>query len=349
MPNDSTMRAAVRHRYGPPENLRVEKVPKPTPQKNELLVRVHAASVNLGDWELLTAKPLYITILASIFGGKARTSAPAPADSESTPRFKILTPKFKILGYDVAGQVEAVGEDVTRYQPGDEIFGQTSFGAFAEYVCVSADAALAIKPAGMSFEQAAAIPEACFIALTALVDKADLQPEQTVLINGAGGGAGSCAVQLAKHYGAEVTGVDNTGKLDFMRSVGADHVIDYTAEDFTQNGEQYDIILDLAAYRSVLQSRKSLKPGGIYLMAGGSGTAFAQSAFLGPVLSRTGEDRVALLMASGNSEKLTLMAELFEAGRITPSIERCYPLAETGEAIKSLGEKRSLGKVIVNP
>ncbi|MFV1990828.1 MAG: NAD(P)-dependent alcohol dehydrogenase [Acidimicrobiales bacterium] len=343
------MKASVRHAYGPREVLHVEEVKRPAPRDDELLVRIHAASVNLGDWELLTAKPLYITILANIFGPKPRNRPVSPDNDDTTTRRKLLAPKYKVLGTDFAGLVEAVGKDVTRYQAGDEVFGQVTFGAFSEYACVSEDADLALKPATMSFEIAAATPEASFIALTALRDKADLRAGQTVLINGAGGGAGSCAVRLAKHYGAEVTGVDNTEKLDFMRSIGADHVIDFTAEDFTQNGERYDVILDLAAYRSVFQSRRSLKPGGIYLMAGGSGKTFAQSLLFGPLLSRAGQSKIAFLMANSSSDKLALMAELFEAGTIIPTIDRSYPLTQAGAAIQRLGEKQSLGKVIVTP
>jgi NADPH:quinone reductase-like Zn-dependent oxidoreductase len=207
----------------------------------------------------------------------------------------LFEPKYKILGSDVAGRVEAVGRSVTQFQPGDEVFGDcgiAGFGAFAEYVCVPERAVLVRKPASMTFEQAAAIPQAAFIALNGLRDRAQVQPGQRVLINGAGGGAGTFAVQIARSYGAEVTGVDGPSKLEMLRSIGADHVIDYTREDFTRNGQRYDAIVDLAAYRTVLESRRSLTPNGIYLMAGGSGTALWQSAFLGPLISMTGNGRV---------------------------------------------------------
>jgi NADPH:quinone reductase-like Zn-dependent oxidoreductase len=241
---------------------------------------------------------------------------------------------------------------VTQFQPGDEVFGDcgiSGFGAFAEYVCVPEKAALVPKPARMTFEQAAAIPQASFIALQGLRDKAQVQPGQKVLINGAGGGAGTFAVQIAKWYGAEVTGVDGPSKLEMLRSIGADHVIDYTRENFTQNGQRYDVILDLAAYRTVFESRRSLTPSGIYLMAGGSGTATWQSAFLGLLISKTGHRRVVFLLAGWSREDLTLMTELFEAGKVVPVIDGCYPLSEAGEALRRVGEKRSKGKVIITP
>ena len=341
------MKAAVRHEYGPPDVLKVEEVSKPTPRDDEVLIRVHAASVNLGDWEILTGDPLYITVLARMLGPKPRRDVVSSARKGG-----LFKPKYKILGTDIAGRVEAVGQSVTQFQPGDEVFGDCSiggFGAFAEYVCVPEKAALVPKPASMTFEQAAAIPQAAFIALQGLRDKGQVQPGQKVLINGAGGGAGTFAVQIAKSYGAEVTGVDGPSKLEMLRSIGADHVIDYTREDFTQNGQRYDVILDMAAYRTVFESRRSLTPNGIYLMAGGSGTATWQSAFLGPLISKTGNGRVAFLLAESSREDLTLITELFEAGKVVPVIDGCYPLSEAGEALRRLGEKRSKGKVIITP
>ncbi len=347
------MKAAVRHEYGPPEVLNVEEVQTPTPADDEVLVRVHAASVNLGDWEVLTAKPLYITVLARIFGPRPRHKVVSLNDGgASARRGGLLKPRYKILGTDLAGRVESVGKDVTQFQPGDEVFGDcgmSGFGAFAEYVCVPEKAALVPKPDSMTFEQAAAVPQAAFIALQGIRDKGQVQPGQKVLINGAGGGAGTFAVQIAKSYGAEVTGVDGPGKLEMLRSIGADHVIDYTRQDFTENGRRYDVILDLAAYRSVFRSRRSLAPGGIYLMVGGSGTALWQSVFLGPLVSRIGNRRVAFLLAESSREDLTHMTELFEAGTVVPVIDGCYPLGETGEALRRLGDKHSKGKVIITP
>ena len=348
------MKAAVLREYGPPEVLRVEEVRTPTPADDEVLIRVHAASVNLGDWELLTADPLYITMLATLFTRKPRhdVGSPTAGDAPARPAGRLFKPKFKILGSDIAGRVEALGRNVTQFQLGDEIFGDCSiggFGAFAEYVCVPAKAALVPKPAGMSFEQAAAIPQAAFIALQGLRDKARVQPGQRVLINGAGGGAGTFAVQIAKMYGAEVTGVDGPSKLGLLRSIGAGHVIDYTREDFTANGQRYDVILDMAAFRTVFESRRSLTPNGIYLMAGGSWTALWQAAFLGPLISTTGNGRVMLLLAASKRNDLILMTELFEAGKVVPVIDACYPLHEAAEALRRIGQKQSKGKVVITP
>ncbi len=241
------MKAIVQHKYGSPDVLKIEEVELPTPTDNEVLIKVHAVSVNLSDWEGLRGKPLYARI-----GG-------------------LLKPKNKILGSDIAGQVETVGRNVTQFQPGDEVFGLMwgYRGGFAEYAC-TAEKALALKPVGMTFEEAATIPQAAVIALQGIRDKGQVQSGQNVLINGAGGGAGSFAVQLAKYYGAEVTAVDNTEKLDFMRSLGAGHVIDYTREDFTKNGKQYDMILDVIAHRSVFAYKRALGPNGSYFMVGGS-------------------------------------------------------------------------------
>jgi NADPH:quinone reductase-like Zn-dependent oxidoreductase len=342
---EPVMKAAVRHEYGPPEILRIEEVPTPIPRDDELLIRVHAASVNLGDWELLTGKPLHLSVIAQLF-------APGPRHTIASPKRRLFKPKHKILGSDVAGRVDQVGRSVTRYGIGQELFGDcgsAGMGGFAEYVCVPATAALATKPASMTFEEAAAFPQAAFIAITAIRDKARVGAKQKVLINGAGGGAGTLAVQLAKHYGAEVTGVDGPSKLELLRSIDADHVIDYTREEYTANGQRYDVILDLAAHRTVFESRRSLKPNGLYMMAGGSWTALWESAFLGPFLSRGGKGRVGLLAAGWKTEHLTYTGELFEEGKLRPVIDRCYPLEQVGEALRRVGEKQSLGKVIVRP
>lgn len=352
--NEPTMKASIRHAYGGPEVLNLEEIQKPTPLDDELLIRVHAASVNLGDWELLTAEPRYITVLATLFTRKPRHEVISLSKGKASARKRggFFKPKFKILGSDIAGRVEAVGRNVTQFQLGDEVFGdcaESGFGAFAEYVCVPEKTVLARKPASMSFEQAAAIPQASFIAVQGLRDLAKVQPRQKVLINGAGGGAGTFAVQIAKMYGAEVTGVDGPSKLEMLRAIGADHVIDYTKEDFTQDGQRYDVILDMAAYRSVFESRRALTRSGVYLMTGGSGTALWQSAFLGPIISQTGNGRVKLLLADSRREDLVFMTELFEAGKVAPVIDRCYSLKDAGEALRRVGEKQSQGKVIITP
>jgi NADPH:quinone reductase-like Zn-dependent oxidoreductase len=342
------MKAVVRQKYGPPEVLKLEDVATPAPADDEILIRVVAASINLGDWELLTGRPRFISVLAHLFSREQQYEF--ASTSVTAGKGGIFPPKAKILGTDVAGHVEAVGKNVTRFQVGDEIFGMAEgFGAFAEYVCVSATVPMVNKPASMSFEQAAALPQATHIALQAIRDKAQVQSDQTVLINGAGGGAGTLAVQLAKMYGAKVTGVDGPTKLDMLRSIGADHVIDYTQVDFNRNGERYDAILDMAAYRNVFKSRRSLTTSGIYLMGGGSGTATWQSALLGPVISTLGSRRVVFLLAESRREDLIHIGELFEAGKVTLVIDRSYPLCDAGEALRRVGEKQGIGKVIIVP
>ncbi len=342
------MKAAVRQVYGPPEVIKLEEVTTPAPGDDEILIRVAAASINLGDWELLTGRPLFISILAHLFTRSQRYEF-APT-SVTAGKGGFFAPKAKILGTDLAGRVEAVGNDVTRFRVGDEVFGMAdAFGAFAEYVCVSGKAPIVHKPASMSFEQAAALPQATHIALQGIRDKAQVQPGQSVLVNGAGGGAGTLAVQLAKLYGAEVTGVDGPTKLDMLQSIGADHVIDYTQQDFNRNGKRYDVILDMAAYRSVFESRRSLTSSGIYLMGGGSGTATWQSALLGPVISKLGNGRVAFLLAESRPEDLLDLGELFEAGKVAPVIDRSYPLRDAGEALRRVGEGQGIGKVMIIP
>ncbi len=344
------MKAIVRHKYGSPDVLKLEEIQKPTPWDDEILVRVHAASTNLGDWELLRADPLFIAVMASVLGPRPRHPVSSINDGAAASRPNgggLLKPKYKILGCDIAGRVEAVGRNVTQFQPGDEVFGMCAFGAFAEYVCVAEPAALALKPASMTFEEAAALPQAAFIALQGLCDKGQVQPGQKVLINGAGGGAGTLAVQIAKSLGAEVTGVDNTKKLDMMRSIGADQVIDYTREDFTQNGQRYDLIFDLAAHRSIFDCKRALSPKGIYVVAGGSMAPTFQAMFLGPWLSMTGSQKVIFLMAESNTEDLVRMTELLEAGKVEPVIDRRYPLGEVPQALQYMGEGHALGKVVI--
>ena len=243
------MKAIVYTKYGPPDVLQLKEVQKPTPKDDEVLIKIHATSLNASDWEILRGKPAY----ARIFG--------------------LLKPKIRILGSDIAGRVEAVGGNVTLFQPGDDVFGDTfgSFGGFAEYVCAREDK-LMPKPATMTFEQAAALPQAGVLALQGLRDKGQIQPGQKVLINGAGGSCGTFAIQLAKMFGAHVTGIDRTSKLDMMRLIGADHVIDYTREDFAQaqSEQRYDLILDFMAYRSMFDHMRVLGPTGRCVVVGGS-------------------------------------------------------------------------------
>ena len=318
------MKAVVYTQYGPPGVLGLKEVTKPIPRDDEVLVKVRAVSVNRSDWEGLRGEPLYARM-----GG-------------------LLRPRQQILGSDVAGRVEMAGRNVRRLQPGDEVFGDIlpRLGGFAEYVCAR-ESAFALKPAGMTFEEAAAIPQAAVIALQGIRDKGRVQPGQKVLISGAGGGAGTFAVQLAKLYGAEVTGVDNSGKLDFMRSLGADHVIDYAREDFTKNGERYDLILDVVAHRSVFAYRRALRPNGSYFLAGGSVATIFQILLLGPWIRATTGKRIRILAVQPNTEDVDLIKELIEAGKVTPVIDRTYPLSEVPEAIGYVGEGHARGKVVI--
>lgn len=319
------MKAIVFTKYGPPDVLQLKEVEKPTPKDDEVLVKVHAASVNSYDWELLRG-----TFFSRLF-------------------FGLLKPKIKILGVDIAGRVEAVGRNVKQFQPSDEVFGDISacgWGGFAEYVCASENA-LALKSASMTFEQVAAVPQAAVLALQGLRDKGQIQPGQKVLINGGGGGVGTFAVQIAKSFGADVTGVDSTKKLDMMRSIGADLVIDYTQEDFTKNGQRYDLILNVAAYGSIFDYRRALSPKGIYVMTGGSVARIFQTGLLGPWISMTGSKKMGSLMHKPNNRDLVFMNELLEAGKITPVIDRRYPLSEVAEALRYFGEGHAQGKVVI--
>jgi len=318
------MKAIVYTKYGPPEALQLKEVAKPTPKDDEVLIKVRAVSVNRSDWEGLRGKPLYARI-----GG-------------------LLRPRQQILGSDIAGRVELAGRNVSRFQLGDEVFGDIlpRLGGFAEYVCARENA-LTLKPASMTFEQVAAIPQGAVIALQGIRDKAQVQPGQKVLINGAGGGAGTFAMQLAKLYGAEVTGVDNTGKLDFMRSLGADHVIDHTREDFTKNGEQYDLILDIVAHRSVFAYKRALRSNGSYFLAGGSVATMLQILLVGPWIRRTTGKKIRILAVRPNIEDVDFMKDLIEAGKVMPAIDKTYPLSEVPEAIGYVGEGQAQGKVVI--
>jgi len=318
------MKAIVYERYGQPDVLQLQEVAKPTPKDNEVLVRVHAASVNDWDWGLLRGTPF----MSRLF-------------------FGLLKPKNKILGCDIAGRVEAVGNNVKQFQPGDEVFGDISggsWGGFAEYVCARENA-LALKPANMTFEEAAAVPQAAVLALQGLL-KGQIQKGQKVLINGAGGGAGSFAVQIAKSFGAEVTGVDSTEKLDTMRSIGADEVIDYTREDFTKNGQRYDLILDMAAHHSIFDYRRALSRKGVYVVEGGSMARVFLVLILGPLIAMTESKKMGLLAHKPNKD-LASMIELFEAGKVEPVIDKRYPLSEVAEALRYFGEGHAKGKIVI--
>lgn len=315
------MRAVTHSRYGPPEVIELKEVPKPVPADDEILVRVHAASVNRSDWEALTGRPLY-----------ARMNG-------------LLRPRRQVLGSDVAGRVEAAGRNHTDFSPGDEVFGEMESysGGFAEYVCTNGRH-WARKPAGMTFEEAASIPQAAVIALQGL---RGVQRGQSVLINGGGGGTGTFAIQLARSYGAEVTAVDHGSKFDFMRALGAAEVIDYTREDFTNGGRQYDRILDVVADRSAFAYARALKPGGTYLAAGGSAATLLQMVVLGPWFRRNGRRNVRVLVVRRNRDDLLHAARLCESRNLTPAIDRVYPLSEAAEALRRLGSGEVRGKIVI--
>ncbi len=321
------MKAIVFTRYGSPDGLKLKEIPKPTPKDDELLIRVHASSINSWDWEFLNGKPFINRLM-----------------------FGLLRPKpaKQVLGADIAGTVEAVGEGVTRFQPGDEVFGDlwSNWGGFAEYACAH-ETALDLRPANSTFEEAAAVPQAGVLALQGLRKAGQIQPGQKVLINGAGGGVGTFAVQLAKLSGAEVTGVDASHKLNVVRSVGADHVIDYTQNDFTESGERYDLIVDCQNFRSMIDNRRALRPGGTYAMIGGSIPRVYQLWFLSLIASFTHEDRRLRLVAGGPNKGLADLKELVEAGKLVSIIDRTYQLSEVSEALRYFGQGRHKGKIVI--
>jgi NADPH:quinone reductase-like Zn-dependent oxidoreductase len=301
------MKAIIYTQYGSPDVLQFKEVEKPVPKSHEVLVKIQAASINSWDWDLLKGKPLLYRLL-----------------------FGVFKPKYPILGADIAGRVEAVGKNVTQFQPGDDVFGDLSggnWGGFAQYVCAPSQA-LATKSARMTFDEAAAVPQAAVLALQGLRDKGPIQKGQKVLIKGAGGGMGTFAIQMAKSFGAEVTGVDSTKKLDLMRSLGADYVIDYTREDFTKNGQRYDLILDVVAHRSMFDYQRVLSPNGHYVMVGGSLSRIFQLLFLRPWFTVAGSGKMSLLMHKLNQKDLDEITALFESGHVVPVIDRRYPLNE---------------------
>jgi NADPH:quinone reductase-like Zn-dependent oxidoreductase len=320
------MKAIVFTKYGPPDVLHLKEVEKPAPKDSQVLVKIHAASVNAADWHLLRVDPFVVRLY-----------------------FGLLKPKNTILGADISGLVEAVGRNVKHFQPGDEVFGdifRSGFGGFAEYVCACEDA-LVLKPANISFEEAAAVPVAAITALQGLRDKGHIQPGQKVLINGASGGVGTFAVQIAKSFGAEVTAVCSTRNLDMARSIGADRVIDYTKEDFTKNEQRYDLILAANGYHSISDYKRALSPKGIYVMAGGSGAQMFQAIFLGPWMSMAGGKKMGSLTAKSNQKDLIFIKELLEAGKVKPVIDRRYPLSEVAQALRYLEEGHARGKVVI--
>jgi NADPH:quinone reductase-like Zn-dependent oxidoreductase len=316
------MKAIVYYNYGSPDVLKCEEIEKPTPGDNEVLIRVRAASVNPLDWRFMRGTPYLVRIGAGL-----------------------RKPKVTRLGVDVAGKVEAVGRNVTQFKPVDEVFGSCR-GAFAEYVCAIEDK-LALKPANLSFEDAAAVPVAAISALQGLRDKGRIQRGHKVLVDGASGGVGTFAVQIAKSFGAEVTAVCSTRNVDTAQSIGADQVIDYTQEDFTKNGLRYDLIIAANAYHSIFDYKRALGPKGIYVMAGGGGAQILQAMLLGPLLSLIGSKKMCLFSAKINKKDLALLRDLLEAGKVVPVIDRRYPLSDVAEALRYIEEGHAQGKVVI--
>jgi NADPH:quinone reductase-like Zn-dependent oxidoreductase len=324
------MKAVVYTEYGPPDVLQIKEIEKPAPKDNEVLVKVRAASVNPFDWHMIRGSPYLMRVMM------------AGARKPKEPR----------VGVDCAGTVEIVGQEVTQFKPGDDVFGGKS-GAFAEYLCVPADGGVALKPANVTFQQAAGVQVAGCTALQALRDKGKVQPGQKVLINGASGGVGTFAVQIAKSMGAHVTGVCSSRNVDLVRSLGADHVIDYTNEDFTKNDERYDVIIDNVGTQPLSGFRQILKPKGIYVMIGGGGPD--EGGLIGPLgrpikallTSLFISQKMGMMMAKVSQTDLNLLADLMRSGKVTPVIDRTYPLSEVREAVRYLETGRARGKVIV--
>jgi len=328
------MKAVIFHKYEDLDSLELIELEKPIPRDNEVLIKVHASSINSWDGDILKGTPL-----ANRF------------------QFGLFKPKKKVLGFDVAGHVEEVGGKVKQLKAGDEVFGDIStsgMGAMAEYVCAP-EKVLAIKPAGMTFKEAAALPHTGVLALQGLRDKGHIQEGQKVLINGAGGGSGTFGVQIAKLFGAEVTCVDREMKFDMLRSLGTDHVFDYTMEDFTRKGQVYDLILDVVTYLSIRDYKRILSPGGIYVMLGGGDYAkVTQVFFLGPLITMTQRlfrgkagKKMGVLMHKPNKKDLNTLRELFEAGKVSPVIDKTYTLSEVTEAFRYYGEGLAQGKVVI--
>lgn len=317
------MKAIVFRKYGSPDVLESAEVEKPTPRDDQVLVRVLAASLN--DWD------------CGALHGK---------DFVNRLIFGLIRPKKQILGSDIAGRVEAVGKGVLRFRPGDEVFGDLSgdWGGFAQFVCAR-ETALALKPPGMTFEQAAAIPQAAMLAVQGLRDVGRIRQGQRLLINGAGGGVGTFAIQIARLYGAEITAVDSAEKLEMLRSMGAAHVIDYTQQDFTRNGERYDLILDVKTARSIFDCARALGPSGVYVTVGGSMPRLLQALFVGPWISMTQGKNIRVVVLKANKD-LAYMAKLFEAGKIAPVIDGPYKLSEVRDTFRRFGEGRHKGKVV---
>ncbi|MFK7804561.1 MAG: NAD(P)-dependent alcohol dehydrogenase [Anaerolineae bacterium] len=321
------MKAIEYTTYGPTDVLQMVETEKPTPQDNEVLVRICAAGANAADWRLMRGDPFFVRFESGL-----------------------LKPKNKILGSDIAGVVEAVGSKVTHFKVGDEVFGDLSedrLGGFAEYVCTH-EAFLALKPKNLSFEEAAAVPMAAVTALQGLRDKGQIRPGMKVLINGASGGVGTYAVQIAKALGGEVTAVCSTKKIDLVRSIGADHVIDYTQENFTESSEKYDLIVAINGYHPLAAYKRILAPAGTYVCIGGEMKQIFQAMLLGPIMSKKGGVQLSSLLAKPKREDLDFVTELIETGKIMPVIDKRYSFPETAEAIGYIEAGHAMGKVVIS-
>lgn len=319
------MKAIVYTQYGSPDVLHLEEVEKPAPKDNEVLVKIYAAAVTPGD--LIVMKGVLVTRFSS----------------------GLLKPKHKIPGKEMAGRVEAIGKNITQFKPCDEVFGNLyvcGLGAFAEYVCVP-EAAITLKSANSSFDEAAAGAESAIVALQALRDHGKIKPGDKVLINGASGGVGSFAVQIAKSYGAVVTAVCSTRNLAMACSIGADFVIDYTREDFTQNGQRYDLILAANGYHPISDYRRALTPKGIYVMTGGSGNQLTEAMLQGPWISMFGSQKMGNMLSKPNKNDLVYLRKLLESGKVKPVIDRRYPLSEVPAALRYLEEGHAQGKIVI--
>jgi len=322
------MRAAIYERYGSGEVVTIRDLERPPVGPDRVLIRVRAASANRSDWEALTGKPLYVRLSG----------------------VGLMRPKQGRLGSDIAGVVEEIGADVSDFAVGDEILGDILWhgtGGFAEYVSVPERAPLVLKPDGLSFEQAAAIPQGGGLALQAITERGEVEAGQHVLVLGAGGGAGTFAVQLAKARGAEVTGVDSARKLDLIRSLGADHALDYRADDFAKPRKQYDRIVDFAGKRSIFAAKRALRPRGSYAMVGGSMPRLIQTAIVGGIISKSSDTTMRVMMAKPNRDDLTSLAQQVAAGELASVIDRTYPLSDVAEALDRLGPGDALGKLVI--
>ncbi len=319
------MKAIVYHTYGTPEVLELQELPKPVPKENEVLVKVMAVSINSWDWDLLKGEPIFIRM------------------------WGLFRPGYNILGSDIAGVVEIVGSEVKNLNPGDEVFGDLSasgWGGFAEYVCAPENA-LALKPANMTFEQAASVPQAGVLAYQGLFDYGKIESGKKVLINGAGGGVGTFAIQIAKSIGVQITGVDSHDKLDMLKELGAEFVLDYRKENFTKTGKKYDLIIDNVANRSLSDYKRALNPGGIFVMVGGSTSPILQAMFFSQLLSAFDTRKLKILAHIPNKD-LDALIELYDSGAYQPILEKIYSLSETPEALRLLGEGKAFGKVVIS-